>query len=41
MKHEVEDQDVVVMATDGVLDNLFDQDIVSCLKPNLVRFRDA
>ena len=29
--HIVEDNDVVILATDGVLDNLFNEDIMMCL----------
>ena len=31
--HEVQHNDIVVMATDGVSDNLFDEQIEQCIKP--------
>ena len=30
--HQVEDKDVVIMATDGLFDNLYDPDVLSCLE---------
>ncbi|TNV76749.1 hypothetical protein FGO68_gene3286 [Halteria grandinella] len=30
--HMVQDKDIVILATDGVLDNLFDNDILSCVQ---------
>ena len=31
-EHQVRHQDLVVFASDGVLDNIFDNDIIDCLK---------
>ena len=33
--HEVQHNDIVVMATDGVSDNLFDEQIEQCIKPHI------
>ena len=30
-EREIEDYDIIVMASDGVFDNLFDEDIQACL----------
>jgi serine/threonine protein phosphatase PrpC len=30
--HLVNDKDLVILASDGILDNIFDKDILSCLK---------
>lgn len=29
--HQIEDKDIVVMGSDGIFDNLFDEDIMNCL----------
>ena len=33
--HEIEDNDILIMASDGVLDNMFDNDLIDCVKPNM------
>ena len=30
--HQVQDGDVVIMATDGLFDNLYDRDVLACLE---------
>mmetsp|Transcript_9672 Transcript_9672/g.14718 ORF Transcript_9672/g.14718 Transcript_9672/m.14718 type:complete len:110 (-) Transcript_9672:17-346(-) len=36
-EHAVQHQDIVVMGTDGLWDNLFEEDIKSCLRPHFSR----
>ena len=31
--HRVEQNDLIVMGSDGLLDNLFDEDILDCIRP--------
>lgn len=33
--HEVQDYDIIVMASDGVWDNLYERDIINCLKDQM------
>jgi len=33
--HEIRDNDIIVMASDGVFDNLFDRDLEACVKPEM------
>jgi len=45
-EHEIEDNDIIVLASDGVLDNLYDSDVKKCLRKHmemevLERPRDA
>ena len=43
-RHTVCDGDIVVMGSDGVFDNLFDSDIIACIKrhdPNLEHIADC
>lgn len=35
--HEVQDNDIIVMASDGMFDNLYDTDVHDCIKPYLVK----
>ena len=35
-EHTVQDYDIIVMATDGVFDNLYDHDITNCVKQNMI-----
>ena len=32
-EHEVQDNDIFILASDGVLDNLYDEDIANCILP--------
>lgn len=32
----MQDYDIVVMGTDGVFDNIYDHDIVNCIKPYMI-----
>lgn len=34
-EHEVQENDVIVMASDGVFDNMYDEDIEGCVKPEM------
>lgn len=34
--HEVQANDILVMASDGVFDNMYDEDIEACVKPELI-----
>ena len=36
-QHEVRHNDVVILATDGVLDNLFEAQIATCIRHNMRR----
>ena len=35
--HEVHENDIIVMASDGMFDNLYDTDVHDCIKPYLVK----
>lgn len=41
-EHEIQDDDILIMASDGVLDNMFDNDLKDCVLPQMdgVRFLD-
>lgn len=39
--HMVKDKDIVILATDGVLDNLFDQDILTCVNKGFIQQSDV
>lgn len=34
-EHEIQDNDIIVMASDGVFDNLYDLDIKNCVKQSM------
>lgn len=34
-EHEVQDNDIMIMFSDGVSDNLFEEDVARCVKPHL------
>ena len=36
--HEIQENDIIVMGSDGLFDNLFDEDIHDCVRPNLKGF---
>lgn len=33
LEHEIQDNDIIIMASDGVFDNLYDIDLEDCVKP--------
>ena len=35
-EHEIQANDIMVMASDGVFDNMYDDDIEACVKPELI-----
>ena len=37
MEHKILDDDIIVMATDGVFDNLYNKDIIKCVKSKLTK----
>lgn len=32
-EHEIQDNDILIIASDGIFDNLYDEDIAICVKP--------
>ena len=34
-EHAVEEHDILVVASDGMLDNLYDKDVKKCIKPQM------
>ncbi len=39
--HKIDHNDVIIMATDGVLDNLFEQDMLeNCVQPRILANRN-
>ena len=35
LEHKVESNDIIVVGSDGLFDNLYDHDIITCLKSGL------
>ena len=35
--HQIQDNDIIIMASDGVLDNMYDADLIACVKPQMQR----
>ena len=34
-EHQIQENDVIVLGTDGVFDNVYDEDILECIKPSI------
>lgn len=34
-EHKVEEYDIIIMASDGLWDNLYDKDVIDCIKDSM------
>jgi len=34
-EHQIQENDLIVLGTDGVFDNIYDEDILDCVKPSM------